>query len=168
MEFVVPWRKLVRMPRFVAVISLLAVLAVSLSSQDLGTSVGSALSSTTAAVLFRHLKEPNGNMGVEPSKLNFRRISVNERALNIVVFRNGTSSQAEITSAEVQSSSFRLCSSVTFPFLIPPQTEAVLTIEFAPSRPGKTNGKMEIIYSARGDKKTWKSRIELQGEGVHK
>ncbi|MGA2965928.1 MAG: hypothetical protein ABSD64_06930 [Terriglobales bacterium] len=133
-----------------------------------GSAIGTSAFNAASAVLLQTMKEPKPTVGVGPRRLDFNGVGLNEPALNVVTITNGTTSPIEIESLLTPSSGFRLSSSVTLPLTIPPQTKALLTVEFLPTRFGNYNGAFNVLYRTTKDSHLHKMGIELKGKGTQK
>jgi len=131
-----------------------------------GGAIGSSLFKATSAVLLKAMKEPKATVGVGPRRLDFNHVSLSKSALNLVEITNGTTSQIEIESLLTPSSGFRLASSITLPLTISSQTQALLTVEFFPTRLGNYNGELRVLYRTSSGGPLHKMAIELRGKGV--
>jgi hypothetical protein len=138
------------------------------SGTALGSGLGGGVFDVTAAVILKRMKEPGASIGVAPKKLDFTGVSVNKSALNVISIMNGTNSKMEIESLLTSSSSFRIASSLNLPFVIPPQTQALLTVEFLPTRSGDYTGTVDVLYQTDGGGKPHKLAVTLRAKGVGK
>lgn len=127
---------------------------------------GAAIFDSFASVAFRTMKEPGKTVEIGPRRLDFRGVSVNKGALNILEITNGTNSKIEIESLLVPSSGFRIAGSLSLPLVIPAQTQAVLKVEFLPTRLGEYDGQVHVLYRTPGGGKLRKMGIALKGKGV--
>jgi len=130
-----------------------------------GAALGSVAFDATAGVLLRSVKESAPTVGIGPKWLNFSSVNINKSALNVVAITNGTNSKIEVESLS-PSSGFLVLSALALPFVIPPQTQALITIEFLPTRPGNFSGDFEIRYRTPRAGALHKMGIKLSGKGV--
>jgi hypothetical protein len=153
---------------FLAVLTVLAATASAQASTGtvLGTSLGGTAFDLTSDILLRAMKTPGATAGMGPRKLDFSDVGVNKSALNVMEITNGTNSKIEIESLSVPSSGFRVASKLTLPLTVPPQTQAVLEVEFHPTRPGDYGGEVQVSYRPNGGGKSRKMEIALKGKGV--
>ncbi len=131
-----------------------------------GTALGSAAFDATASVLLRSVKPPRPTVGIGPKRLDFRGVNLTKSALNMVEITNGTNSSIRIESLSSLPSGFRLSSALTLPLAIPPQTQALITVEFLPTRPGNYSGEFGVQYRTSSDGPLHKMEIRLNGKGV--
>jgi len=135
-------------------------------AQSTGTAAGNAAGAAAFSVVLRMMKGAKPTVSMSPKRLDFTGVSVGKSALNVVAITNGTNSAIEIESVATPSGGFRVASSLTLPLAIPPQTEALLTLEFLPTRAGTENSTFEIRYRTSGKETVRKEEITLRGKGV--
>lgn len=131
-----------------------------------GSALGPAAFDAASALVLRRMKEPHASVGLGPRRLDFNRVNLSKSALNVVSITNGTNSAIEIETLLPPPSGFRLASSVTLPLTVPPQTQALLTIEFFPTRTGNYSGAFSVLYRTSDGGPPHKMGIELTGKGV--
>jgi hypothetical protein len=146
-------------------------MSVAFSQSNGGAALGTAIFDETAAVLFRSMKVPGQTVSISPKRLDFSAVDQNKSVLNVLTITNGTNSKVVIESLSISASGFRITSSMNLPLAIPPQTQALLTVEFLPTHPGDYNGSVEVLYrtdSASSGGKSHKTGIALKGKGNQK
>ncbi len=134
----------------------------------LGSGLGGGLFDATASVLFKTMKAPGSTVDIGPKRLEFIGVRVNKSSLNVMTITNGTNHPIEIKSVSMPSTGFRIFSRLPLPLAIPPQTQALLTVEFLPTRSGEYSGEAEVRYETAGSDKLRKMGITLKGKGVPK
>ena len=150
---------------FSTAVALLGASAFGQSSTAIGMTAGNTAGALASMVALRKLKEAKASVSLGPKLLEFNAVRLGKSWLNIATFTNGTNSEIKIESLN-PSSGFRLASTVTVPFVIPPQTEALLTLEFLPSGVGTQTGTMEVRYRTSGGASVQIMKIKLRGKGV--
>lgn len=113
------------------------------------------------------MKEPKGTVDVGPKRLDFNRVSLSTPALNVVAITNGTNFQIEVKTLSIPSYGFGLATPVTLPLTIPAQTQALLTVEFLPTRLDSYSGVLEVLYQISTGGPPHKMGVALRGKGVH-
>lgn len=152
--------------------AMMIVLALAISAQTNGAAAigdgaaGTAIFDSLAGVALRTMKEPGRTVGMGPKRLDFSGVRVNTSALNVVEITNGTNSKIQIESLSLPSTGFRVAGALGLPLIIPPQTQALLKIEFLPARAGDYGGDVQAVYRSTGGGKQRKMRIALKGKGV--
>lgn len=135
-------------------------------AQNPGAAIGGSVFDITSALVLRTMKAPGSTVGIGPKRLDFVGVGVNKSALNVLTITNGTNSAISIESLSMPSSGFRIASPLTLPLAIPPQTQALLTVEFLPTRAGDYKGAAEVLYRATGSDKLHKLGLSLKGKAV--
>ena len=148
-----------------------AVLVATASPQSnagaaLGNGIGGGVFDVTAGVLLKTMKAPGATIEMGPRKLEFGRVSVNQSALNILEITNGTNEKIEIKSMSLPASGFRLAAPMSLPFTIPPQTQALVKVEFTPARIGDYGGQIRVLYLTTDGQNPHKMEITLKGKGI--
>ena len=133
----------------------------------LGSGLGAGAFDATAYVLFSRLKESSSTASMGPKRLDFGAVSIRSKpAQNLVEITNGTKSQIELLSLSLPNNGFHISSSLVFPVRVPPQTRALLRIEFLPPRPGEFNGEARMLYRTSANSRPHRMEIAMKAKGV--